>query len=474
MNKKLITLLLVSIILLGSFNMAFATNINNDKIDKLVKEGYITGYGNGDLGLNNKITRAEFATIITRTLEISEDTITSMKYVNSRFTDVNAMSWYNPYIAIASTQGIINGYPNGKFKPEKDVSYEEAITMLVRTVLKPHERMIVDASGQYPQNYIMKAYELGLLKDVVVVNTKLQADRYTVFTMLYNVLELKEQNKPIVEKPKYPVFFTITDRDNGTLIADVNITITNEKGNKINPNNDIYNLENGKYIFTVTKEGYKGIRGEFTVNNSSLNIKQSIRKLNNTSDIVVLPVIEIDNKLSVIEVSEIINISTLKQGLPVVDGTSVIVGKQEGFNFTVLPDTENIEDDMVVRIISETGFSFRDYRIVIKTRTRQAELVPTGREIVEGEKVYIEYKLIDDIGKEIPTHEIKEVKQKINGEWVKVSPNFIIDKELDTQIIEYLITANDGYTYTVTLYLETPEEPEEPETPEELEVIEEQ
>ena len=103
MNKKLITLLLVSIILLGSFNMAFATNINNDKIDKLVKEGYITGYGNGDLGLNNEITRAEFATIITRTLEISEDTITSMKYVNSRFTDVNAMSWYNPYIAIAST-----------------------------------------------------------------------------------------------------------------------------------------------------------------------------------------------------------------------------------------------------------------------------------------------------------------------------------------------------------------------------------
>ena len=55
--------------------------------------------------------------------------------------------------------------------------------------------------------------------------------------------------------------------------------------------------------------------------------------------------------------SEIINISTLKQGLPVVDGTSVIVGKQEGFNFTVLPDTESIEDDMVVRIISETGFS---------------------------------------------------------------------------------------------------------------------
>ena len=82
--------------------------------------------------------------------------------------------------------------------------------------------------------------------------------------------------------------------------------------------------------------------------------------------------------------------------------------------------------------------------------------------------------MIDDIGKEIPTHEIKEIKQKINGEWIEISPNFIIDKDTETQIFEYLITANDGYTYTVTLYLETPEEPEEPETPEELEVIEEQ
>lgn len=456
MNKKLTILLLVSIILLGSFNMAFATNINNDKINELVQKGYITGYGDGSLGLNNKITRAEFVTIIARAVEAQESSISTIRYVDSGFKDVNPVAWYNPYVVIASTRGIINGYPDVTFKPDKDVSYQEAITMLVRTVLEPYERLIVDNSGNYPQNYIAKAQELGLLKDVVILDAKLQADRYTVFTMLYNVLELQEQNKPIVEEPKYPVFFTITDSSNNLLINDVDIVVKNENNNEIKSDDGVYNLQSGNYTFTITKEGYRGIKGQFAVENTSMNIKQSIRRLNDTSDIVVLPVIEIDDKLSIVEVSETISIENLKKGLPVPIGTNIVVGRQEGFRFTVLPDEENISNDMIVRVISETGFSFRDYRIVIKTRTRQAELVPTGREIVEGNKTYIEYKLIDDIGEEISAYEIEEVKQKINNEWVKVSPNFIIDKELDTQIIEYLITANDGYTYTVTLFWEKP------------------
>lgn len=476
MSKKVISLLLISLLVLSCFSTAFASSMNNNKINELVQKGYITGYGDGSLGLNNKITRAEFATIIARAVEAQENSISTIRYVDSGFKDVNPVAWYNPYVVIASTRGIINGYPDGTFKPDKDVSYQEAITMLVRTVLEPYEKLIVDNSGNYPQNYIAKAQELGLLKDVVILDAKLQADRYTVFTMLYNVLELQEQNKPIVEEPKYPVFFTITDSSNNLLINDVDIIVKNENNNEIKSDNGIYNLQSGNYTFTITKEGYRGIKGQFTVESTSMNIKQSIRRLNDTSDIVVLPVIEIDDKLSIVEVSETISIENLKKGLPVPIGTNIVVGRQEGFRFTVLPDEENISNDMIVRVISETGFSFRDYRVVIKTRTRRAELVPTGREIVDGGEVYVEYRLIDDIGKEIRPYEIKEIKQKINGEWVEISPNFIIDKGADTQIFEYLIVANDGYTYAATLYWERLEPLEESETvieTEELDVLDE-
>lgn len=47
------------------------------------------------------------------------------------FDDVVADYWASGYINLASKQGIINGDGNGKFRPQDDVKYEEAIKMVV-------------------------------------------------------------------------------------------------------------------------------------------------------------------------------------------------------------------------------------------------------------------------------------------------------------------------------------------------------
>lgn len=50
------------------------------------------------------------------------------------FKDVAATDWFNPAIAKAQEYGIIDGYEDGRFQPEKTVTREEAAVMMVRAM----------------------------------------------------------------------------------------------------------------------------------------------------------------------------------------------------------------------------------------------------------------------------------------------------------------------------------------------------
>jgi len=202
--KRLVSLFLVFVIFLGTFSFVFADNVfyeqneitNSDKVKRLVERGYITGYGDGSLGLNRDITRAEFTAIVTRALGL-EDVAMSVGNTPTGFKDVNASAWYNPYIAMASSKGIIKGYPDGTFKPDANVKYQEAITMMVRMVLNHQEMSIVEASGKYPMNYYAKASQLKLLDGIRLADINTPAERGNIFVILYNAIKYLEDKDSV-------------------------------------------------------------------------------------------------------------------------------------------------------------------------------------------------------------------------------------------------------------------------------------
>ena len=106
------------------------------------------------------------------------------------FSDVQPLAWYTPALTLATNQGIINGYPDGTFRPENEVNYQETLTMLVRMVLTPEETILVDSSGSYPSNYYYKAHELGLLEGLNKFDLKESTIRYDAFIGLYNAIDL--------------------------------------------------------------------------------------------------------------------------------------------------------------------------------------------------------------------------------------------------------------------------------------------
>lgn len=118
--------------------------------------GVMQGDAQGNFNPDNMVTRAQMAAIICRMLGETEDLPTD----GNRFTDVPEFHWANGYIVKAEELGIINGYQDGRFKPENTVTYEQAITMAIRAI---GGEELAQEGGGYPYGYLEVAESNGLL-----------------------------------------------------------------------------------------------------------------------------------------------------------------------------------------------------------------------------------------------------------------------------------------------------------------------
>ena len=90
----------------------------------------MNGDENGNLNLENFVSRAEFAKIAVAMSEYRNMVATGSS--TSMFTDVNFKHWAAPYVRLAVINGIFTGYPDGTFKPDSTVLLEEAVTVMLR------------------------------------------------------------------------------------------------------------------------------------------------------------------------------------------------------------------------------------------------------------------------------------------------------------------------------------------------------
>lgn len=98
----------------------------NEAISTISKAGIITGYPEGTYKPNNNITRAEFATIISRFFTTSVDT-------TSKFSDV-AGHWAESNINKVVSAGWVTGYPDGTYRPDQYITRAEAVAVFNRVL----------------------------------------------------------------------------------------------------------------------------------------------------------------------------------------------------------------------------------------------------------------------------------------------------------------------------------------------------
>jgi hypothetical protein len=125
--------------------------------------GLVEGYPDGTFRPDRALTRAELATLLVRAsgLALAEG--------GKSFKDVPAKHWANAYIKTAQVAGLMEGYPDGKFKPEKQISRAEGIAVLARVDELPLDEAVSinpyeDVSKKsWAAKYVVAAKNAGML-----------------------------------------------------------------------------------------------------------------------------------------------------------------------------------------------------------------------------------------------------------------------------------------------------------------------
>ena len=211
--KKLLKIVLVGVMVLSMcFSVVLSNEVNADLEQRVVglKEyGILKGDPDGNMRLEDKITRAEaIALLIRANSEMNE--IAQKEMVDVKFEDVIG-HWAVQEICFAHQNGLVDGRSETTFEPEKNVTNTEFIKMLVTLLgYKPMaERM------GYPQGYAITANQKGITEGLNL-NLDNDAVRGDIVKIISNSLDV-----PMMVQSGFGAYeeYTVMDGKNGVKLV---------------------------------------------------------------------------------------------------------------------------------------------------------------------------------------------------------------------------------------------------------------
>ncbi|MBP6085173.1 S-layer homology domain-containing protein [Candidatus Gracilibacteria bacterium] len=107
-----------------------------DAITYVKNKNIVQGFGDQSFRPDNTVTRAELLKMVF----LANNTNIEAQTDTQCFSDVDKNMWYAKYICYAQGNQIINGFPDGSFKPNAPVSYQEALKISMNTLgLRPEQ-----------------------------------------------------------------------------------------------------------------------------------------------------------------------------------------------------------------------------------------------------------------------------------------------------------------------------------------------
>lgn len=161
---------------------------------------YIVGYPDGTVRPQNKITRAEVATVFYRMLT---DRSRSVFWTSENsFSDVPKGSWFNNAVSTMSKAGVINGYEDGKFRPDRDIKRAEFAAIVSRIAdgeADAGSSNLNDIRGHWAEADIKRAEALGYITGYSdgSFRPNQEITRAEAMTIVNRVLERMSSNEGI-------------------------------------------------------------------------------------------------------------------------------------------------------------------------------------------------------------------------------------------------------------------------------------
>lgn len=167
--------------------------------------GYDDQYGKDEVRPENPITRAEVATIFYRLLD--DESREKFRTQENEFSDVNEGDWYNNNISTVAAAGIVNGYEDGTFLPNKRITRAEFATIAARFTSLVHEgeNLFTDIDGHWAAEFInnsaitgwVNGYDDGTFMPDAEIT---RAEAITLINrVLYRYIHEDELHKDLIE-----------------------------------------------------------------------------------------------------------------------------------------------------------------------------------------------------------------------------------------------------------------------------------
>ena len=146
-------------------------------IERLQKGNFIAGYPDGSFRPSGHITRAEFVRMINNIFDYKGYNVSNL------FNDVKEGDWYYGDVLIASQIGYIVGYPDGSFRPQGNITVEEACSIFDRVLsldlsVKNKDKnavIIKDTISPWAEDSVRRVIAMGIMplpKDAIFNSTE--------------------------------------------------------------------------------------------------------------------------------------------------------------------------------------------------------------------------------------------------------------------------------------------------------------
>ncbi len=185
MNKKIICLLVSCILCMSVCVFSVSAEDEMEDILGLLNELKIMqGDGDGNFRLDDTVTRAEFTKVAVAASSFRNSVPSGISV--SPFPDVSYKHWAAPFVKVALSNKIVSGYTDGTFKPDKTVTYEEGITILLQLL----GYTVEDFGASWPSGQIGLAENIELTENVNGFKGQELTRRQVAF-LAYNLLNMR-------------------------------------------------------------------------------------------------------------------------------------------------------------------------------------------------------------------------------------------------------------------------------------------
>ena len=430
--RKYISIVLMAFILINcipinayaGFSDIPANAAYSDALNRLVSLGIIADSEN--FNPDALLTREQFAKIIVVAAGL-ENTAVSMNG-STIFPDIAANAWSSGYINVAVNKGYITGWYDGKFRPAEPITAAQICTSLIKALGYTYQ----DMTGEWPDNYIIKAAELGLTNGISL-NKNAGVPRWAAIMMVDRLLNthmkgsIAAAGQTFIDSTGYYIKCTVFG-DSSTLDYLQEGQILTDKGTYNNPSN--IKLELGTENYIAVKNGNILRAAALT---SALNI--SVEQV--TENRVSYKVGDIEQRLQLPT-----NITYYYQGqkidyakiADILQKSASIVfnytADKTGYSFAVIFDPVYSEPEIADNFVSSSSrlgsINFSDNPLTI----RDGEFI----DISQIEENDIIYQVTDIWG---TNKYIVAVDNKVGGKITAVTPSRLSPKTLQIDNVNY-------------------------------------